>query len=240
MSPDPVSSEEEPAASDAQLYFLAIERTFIQLRGAPLYLSPADWKVARAWHEEGIPLELVERTLRELFERRKERRAAQGDDAKRDTLVTLRYCRRSVEAAWKRQRELLAPALTDEAPKLDLAARLGRLAEALPEGLEERETWVRRVVELAEAGSGTPDAEAVEEALKRLDAELLASVRGALGAAARTKLAEDLGKSLAVLARRLPAAEIERARPGLEERLLRQHFDLPVLSLFTVEADEVD
>ena len=55
-------------SSPEQLYFLAIEKVFVELRGSPLYLSPKDWKIARGWYDGGIPIEWVERTLREIFE----------------------------------------------------------------------------------------------------------------------------------------------------------------------------
>ena len=82
-----------------QAYFQAVEEIFVELRGAPLLLSPTDWQVARRWHREGVPLALVKRTLEEVFAKRKER-GAQGK------ISSLRYCAPAVEAAWADLREI--------------------------------------------------------------------------------------------------------------------------------------
>src|SRR5436305_902597 len=110
--------EEPPHA-----YFQAIEEIFVALRGAPLLLSPADWQVARRWHGEGVPLDVVRSTLEEVFAKRKERGA-------KGRLSSLRYCAPAVEAAWADLRELSAPARRAEAAALPAApaARPGRAA----------------------------------------------------------------------------------------------------------------
>ena len=155
---------EEPAGPHP--YFLAIEDVFIDLRGSPLQLSPKDWQIARGWYEEGIPLELVERTVRELFERR---RAA----GKEDKVWSLGHCKRSVDAAWKRRQKLLAPgAAEDDDEQLDLAARLENLASALPAGLEERQAMAGRIRGL------DGDAEEIEKALAEIDREIVRRARG--------------------------------------------------------------
>src|SRR3954452_7927036 len=83
-------------------YFQAVEEIFVELRGAPLLLSPADWQVARRWHQEGVPLDLVRRTLVGVFARRTERGA-------KGTISSLRYCAPAVEAAWTDLKELTGP-----------------------------------------------------------------------------------------------------------------------------------
>src|SRR5262249_60194670 len=89
--------EEPPHA-----YFQAIEEIFVELRGAPLLLSPADWQVARRWHREGVPLDLVRGSLEEVFAKRKERGA-------KGKISSLRCCAPAVAAAWAGLRELAAP-----------------------------------------------------------------------------------------------------------------------------------
>src|SRR5437763_16109793 len=92
-----------PEAEDSDhAYFQAIEEIFVELRGAPLLLSPADWQVARRWQREGIPLDLVRSTLEEVFAKRKERGA-------KGKISSLRYCAPAVEAAWADLRALTAP-----------------------------------------------------------------------------------------------------------------------------------
>lgn len=206
-------------------YFMAIEDFFLDLRGSPLELSSADWQVAKAWYEEGIPLELVERTVREIFARRKAR-----EDEKKDKKVwSLAYCKRGVRAAWRRQQELDAPAASAGTEELDLTARLERLAAALPD--------VPGATEIAATIRGlSGEAEAIEKALSELDGRLVEAVRASLSAEQVAEIENELGSSLASLAARLPADELERAGSRLREEIERRHLELPVLSLFAPEA----
>ena len=142
-------------------YFMVIEEVFLELRGSPLQLSPKDWHVAREWHEEGIPLELVERTVRKIFERRKAKAEAEEKDEKVWGLI---HCKRAVKAAWRRQQELEAPGSAGEQEELDLSARLESLTSALPAGLAHREAVVERIRAAlsaldanAKEGVGKPD-----------------------------------------------------------------------------------
>jgi len=210
-----------------RLYFEAIEEIFIRLRGAPLLLSPADWRVASRWRGEGVPLDLVRRTLEEVFARRRERGA-------RGRIQSLRYCAPAVDTAWAEVRELTAPGARAAAPPLDLAARLAALAAALPADLDERDRWAARIAALA------GDPEAVEAVLVDLDRELLDSAASRLGEGDRERLAARAAVSLAAVAGRLPEAEVEVATRRLERRLLRRELRLPVLSLFSPEAEAGD
>ncbi len=217
---------EEP--SGPHPYFLAIEDVFLELRGAPLQLSPRDWQIAREWHEAGIPLELVERTVREVFERRRARlEAAEKDDEK---VWNLAYLKRSVKAAWRRQQELSAPGAAGEAEELDLPARLERLAASLPAELAGREAAA------AEIRALEGDAQAIEESLARIDRELLEQARAGLPASGRQAIERELAASRETLADRLPADELERAEERLREEVLRRRLGLPLLSLFAPEA----
>lgn len=217
----------EGPEAGAYPYFRAIETIFIALRGAPLLLAPADYQVAKQWHQEGMPLRLIELKLIEIFERRRKK---EGEDGKRQ-LVSLRYCRRVIERAWRKQQELLAPGQADEPAELDLAARLAHLAAALPEDLAQRERWEGRIRDLA------GDAEEIEGALAELDRELLESVGEGLEPARRVEVEERLEASLAPLAGRLPRTERQRAEGYLREQILRRSLKLPVLSLFAPEAE---
>lgn len=208
-------------SSEEQLYFLAIEKVFLEERGSPLYLSPKDWHLARKWYEEGIPLDWVERTLRELFEKRRAKGTA-------EKVINLGYCKRSVEAAWKRYLKMGAPEV--EAVEIDVAARLAALARALPPGLEGRGHWSDRIVGL----EGGP--EQVEEQLGELDREIFESVREGLGDETREQVRRKVDGALANLARRLPPKELAGVEAQLTERVLREHLALPVLSLFALEA----
>ena len=213
----------EPADDD-HAYFQAVEEIFVGLRGTPFLLAPADWLVARRWHQEGIPLELVRQCLEEVFARRRERRL-------KGRISSLRYCATAVAAAWAERRELTAPGRRVRVPRLDPAPRLAALAAALPPALARRDLFAGRIAGL----EGDPPA--IEDHLGEIDREFLAAALAELPAAARAELDEAVERSLASLARRLPAAEIAPARERLARQQLRQQLKLPVLSLFSPEAE---
>ncbi|HEY4591704.1 MAG TPA: hypothetical protein VIJ61_04810 [Thermoanaerobaculia bacterium] len=206
--------EEPPHA-----YFQAIEEIFVQLRGAPLLLSPADWQVARRWHREGVPLDLVRSTLEEVFAKRKERGA-------KGKISSLRYCAPAIEAAWADLRELTAPARRAEPPAFEVAPRLAALAASLL-GQEALATQVTHL-------SGDP--QEVEERLAALDREMLDQVWEGLDGEARSEVEAAVEKTLASLAGRLPAGELASSRERLVRQTLRRKLGLPVLSLFSPEA----
>jgi hypothetical protein len=217
---------EPVATADDYAYFRAIEDRFIGLRGSPLLLSPSDFRIAQRWHRRGVPLTLIERILPEVFARRAERGGARGK------VYGLRYCAPAIESAWEEIQELQAPGERETAaPALDVPARLDALASALPARLPGRDELVEAIRSL----SGPP--EAVEAALARLDEETLDATERRLRAGGRAELERQAAASLAAVAGRLPAAEIETARARLLRRLLRKRIGLPLLSLFAPEAE---
>ncbi|MES1243946.1 MAG: hypothetical protein ABUT39_20250 [Acidobacteriota bacterium] len=212
MPPPP----DDPNDSD-HAWFQAVEEIFVRLRGAPLLLSPADWHVARRWHQEGVPLELIRHALEEVFAKRKER-------GTKGRINSLRYCAPAVEAAWAERRELTAPGERDEAPALDIPSRLGNLAALVPPEIAPRVIGLHG------------DAPSVEAALAVLDREMLAAAEASLEDGTRREVEAAVEKTLAALRTRLPAEELERSRERLTHQVLRQRLGLPVLSLFSPEA----
>ncbi|MFL6290195.1 MAG: hypothetical protein ACJ759_04800 [Thermoanaerobaculia bacterium] len=198
-------------------YFQAIEEIFVRLRGAPLLLSPVDWQVASRWHREGVPLDLVGRVLEEVFAKRRER-------GTKGTINSLRYCAPAVEAAWADLRELTAPGERTEAAPLDISGRLRNLAAAVPAAFAARVAGLHG------------DAPSVEAALSALDREMLAASSASLAPELRKEVEAAVEKTLAALKGRLPADEVERSRERLTHQVLRQRLGLPVLSLFSPEA----
>jgi len=222
-----VSDRRPPAVESAGAYFRRIEETFVGLRGAPLLLSPADWQVARRWFEEGIPLPLVRQALAEVFAGRAERGVS-------GRIQSLRYCAPAIEAAWSRERQLQAGGEREEPPqRIDLPARLRALGDALPPQTPRRADWQRRILALASA-----EVEVVEERLAVFGAEILA--------AAAAELAADERREIVTAAEsRLDKATRGRQPEGREEMLrrlvrqgMRRRLGLPILSLFSPEADE--
>lgn len=209
-----------PEDSD-HAYFQAVEEIFVELRGAPLLLSPADWQVARRWHQEGVPIALVKSALEEVFARRKERGA-------RGKISSLRYCAPAVEAAWADLRELTAPGHRVAAPAFEAAPRLAALAAALPADFS---SFAERIAALA------GDPQEIEERLSGLDREMLDRVEEGLSGELRAEVQAAVEKTLATLGGRLPAGEIESSRERLARQTLRRKLGLPVLSLFSPEAE---
>ena len=205
-------------------YFRAVEEIFLELRGSPLTLPPADWHVARRWHRAGIPIGLVRRALAEVFAKRKERGA-------KGKISRLSYCAPAVEAAWEELRELTAPGERLEAPAFDPAGRLRALAAALPADLSGRDELAARIVSLA------GDPQEVEEGLAALDREMLAAAAASLDGPARGEVEAAVEATIAGLRGRLSADELERSRERLTWQVLRQRLGLPVLSLFSPEAE---
>ncbi|MDY7095996.1 MAG: hypothetical protein SX243_23725 [Acidobacteriota bacterium] len=228
-APDPEQAEQE--ITDHQ-YFQAVEEIFIGLRGAPLLLSPADYRVAAGWHASGIPLDLVREALEEVFERRRERGA-------KGTVSSLRYCARAVEQAWEDAQELTATAHREAEPESPVGPRLEALAASLLASEEasqgaaavDLESFSARIRGLE---GSSPE---VERRLADLDQELLERASDGLSAELREELEGEVESALAKLAGRLPETELERARERLRRQLLRRRLALPVLSLFAPEAE---
>jgi hypothetical protein len=213
---------DEPEPDHA--YFEAVEEIFVELRGAPLLLSPADYRVAQRWHREGVPLDLLRRTLEEVFAKRQERGA-------KGKVNSLRYCAPAVEAAWSDLKELTAPGKRAAAPAFEVAPRLAALAAALPAALANRDVWAALITDL----SGAP--EEVEDRLAAMDRILLDAAVSGLAEEERADLDTAVEKTLALLGGRLPADEIETSRERLFRQTLRRRLGLPVLSLFSPEAE---
>jgi hypothetical protein len=213
--------------SPDQAYFRTIEEIFARHRAVPLLLSPADWKVAQGWYEAEVPFDLIDRVFAEVLGRRRERGA-------KGRVSSLRYFAPAVEAAWQEIRDLVAIGETMPAPALDLPARLEALGAALDRtGAAAGET-AARVRALSSPGAY---AETVERQLSALDAEMLERTDRALSAEDLAAVAAEVEKSRKKLAGRLPAAEIENARERLRRQAVRRRAGLPLLSLFSPDAD---
>jgi hypothetical protein len=206
-------------------YFRALEDFLIDLRGSPLLMSPADYRVAQRWNRRGIPLDHVRQVMRDVYAKLRERGGKQP-------MNSLRYCARAVEASWRQVEELRAPAERDEAAVgIDVPARLAGLAAALPAELPDRAERAARIAAL------TGDVEHVEAALSALDREVLAALEAGLDADARAALDARVEETVSSLFGRLFAGDVDRARDRLRRQLLRRDCDLPVLSLFSPEAE---
>ena len=205
-------------------YFQSLEEAFIRLRGAPLLLSPADWQVAQRWRALGIPLDFAITAMAELFARRRERGAE-------DRVSSLRYCARAVESGWRRAEELAGPVRRSDEPGLDAAARLTALARSSPE----EGPGAAGIAQQIRSLSG--DAAAIESALVVLDDALLESAGARLEAPERAALDAWVERRLDGLRARFEPDELARAAARLRSRELRRRAGLPLLSLFSPDAE---
>lgn len=225
--------EQSPTAED-HAYFLAIERAFLALRRKAALLTAADWQEAQSWHRQGIPVELIQNVMESLFERQAARKGR--------TISGLRYFRAAVDAAWEELAALQAGGRTEERPELPVRVRLENLASKLPPSLLDRARWSAAITALAPSAAPpnnamrTLGADEVETALRHLDADLLRALRPSLEAEASRRLQEEVERALLRLRGRLPEGDLAVAAARLEEQLLRRHFEVPVLSLFSSEA----
>ena len=202
-------------------YFRRLEELFIGLRGAPLLLSPADWDTARSWRTQGIPFDLIERVLREIFESSPEKRGRSG-------VRSLKYFDSAVTRAWEEARGLGIAG--DDAGRdgepIDIEERIGALAAALPSSIPEAAGIESRL----EALEGT--AEQIERQLAELDDELMKAIEKTLTVAERRAIEADVGAALDRLGSRIEDDQRARIRIHLRSRQLRRLKGLPILSLF--------
>ncbi len=211
--------------SPEQAYFRVIEEMLVRWRGASVSVGTSDWHIAERWYEMGIPLDLIDRVIGEVVSLRKERKV-------KGRLASLRYCAPAVESAWEEISELIALGESVPAPALDVPSRLAALAAALERvGVEEVAAQVRAL-----APPGTL-AEAVEQRLAGLDAEMLERTDRGFAPDDLAAVATEIDKSLRTLSGRLPAAEIEPARDRLRRHAVRRRAGLPFLSLFSPDAE---
>ena len=207
-------------------YFETIEEEFIRLRGAPLLLSPADWRLADRWRQQGVPLVLVLESIRLVFERRAERQAA-SPDAPQRKVSSLRYCRPAVEKAWAEYRELGGASARQPRPAaIDVQARLQALADAIPPATVDIESWRRRLLELR------GPAPAVEDRLVGLDRELVDSAFALLPERDRETVTTEAETALGRTAGHIDPERLAELRRRMVRRLVRERLGLPLLSLF--------
>ncbi|MCY3964464.1 MAG: hypothetical protein OXG83_05480 [Acidobacteria bacterium] len=219
----------DPGSGDRD-YFEVIEEEFIRLRGAPLLLSPADWRLARQWRRDGVPLTLVLESIREVFARRAERAAASPDAPKR-RVSSLRYCRPAVEKAWAVHRELgPIPSVQRPPPAIDVPRKLVALAAALPSSLQGVDATRRRLLAL---DGPAPE---IEARLAELDLELVARAFDSLAAPDREAVVAGADEALRRTAGRVEEQRLPDLRQRLVRRLVRERLGLPLLSLFAETA----
>jgi hypothetical protein len=220
-----------PDVEEFHAYLRRVEDAFIALRGTPFVLTPADVQLILSWFDRGLPAEVVEEGVREIFQREQ----AKDPDRK---ISSLKYCSFHVEAKWKERRHRRAGAGHREGETLDVPSLMEVNAARLETFLNEPsmaevkkkkgETW-RSALEAVRGSVG--DEETVETGLKALQdaiteaawASLPKEERSDRDKALRLKLEKDLAPLSA------PAQKLLVKTLLLDE--LAEELDIPRLTL---------
>jgi phage terminase Nu1 subunit (DNA packaging protein) len=230
-------------------YFSEIEDTFIRRRGKHLMLSPMDWALIESWKERGVPLHVALRGIEHAFD------SHQSKQRKR-TVKTLLYCQEEVEAQyaeWLETRvgsneetpEALSRDEKSPFPRELVLAHLERSLEELRRLSHERqvrddqlsEALARAAVLLTEinadyATAASPDARKLEASLTGIDRMLDDAIRTVAGGDELRGIETDIDAQLKPYKRHMDKAAYEQTRDNLLRKRLREHFNVPRLSLF--------
>ena len=216
-----MTDHDEPDEHDEQGYFGDVEAYFIERRGSPLFITPAEWFLVSKWEEQGIPLHVIHDGIDRVFERPQ----AAAKSRK------LGYCRQTVEAAFRRFREVTLGGGQDRGPvedRFDAAAHLSRLASKLSR-LAVAPELAARVEALGDVGENL---QRIEDALTAIDDELVEFAEDALDENDRDALLSEAGASLASYRDRMPDKVYQSALKSAYRRRLRDKAKLPRLSLY--------
>lgn len=216
--------DDEPDEHDGDGYFAAVEAHFIERRGSPLFITPAEWFLVSKWEEQGIPLDVVQEGIDRVFERPQ----AAAKPRK------LGYCRQTVEAAFRRFREVTLGGGENRGPvedRFDAAAHLSRLASKLS-GLSTPPVASDLAARVEALGDSGETLQRIEEALTAIDDELVENAEDALDENVRAALLSDAGASLASYRDRMPDKVYQSALRSAYRRRLRDKAKLPRLSLY--------
>lgn len=192
-----------------------------------------------SWASQGVPLKVAFKGIDRYFERyyRKgpRRRPVKIDFCEADVL--------DVFDDWKRSTGIVSTAIGLESPQRSLprhlervvlrltAARAGGSLDADFDALIDR---VSAELETAKEKSGGVRGEARKALVARLadlDRELLAQARAGLDESARAALARDAEGELAPFRTGMAADAFARAREAAIDRLVRERFKLPIVTL---------
>jgi len=231
-----------PAAKEDE-YFRAIEETFVRRRGAAMLLSPRDWALMQEWKEARVPLRLVLQAIDNIFDSF-ERRAPAGR-----RINSLSYCRQEVVALHDLYRLLHSTEAGRPGPEEgagEAAGRhLGRLSRRVRASMGAASAAGRDglVACLARVGAelkrlrreikeGAADPRRLEDRLRELDSDLLASAEGSLSPEDLATLRQDAERALGPAGDRMTPAARERTRGTALAALVRHAAGLPRLTLF--------
>lgn len=228
-------------------YFSEIEDTFIRRRGKHLMLSPIDWALIESWKERGVPLHVALRGIEHSFD---------SYDAKKHkrTVKTLLYCQEEVEAQYAEWLESRVGSHQESEPEAEdsserspfardvvidhlrrslqsLAALSAQPHDDLRESLQRAGSLLTDIREEYESAA-RPDTRKLEESLTGIDRMLDDAIRRAIPEHRLTAIADEVESQLKPYRRQMDKKAYDQTRANLLRKRLREHFDVPRLSLF--------
>ena len=217
-------------------YYAAVETHFVERRGSPLFVTPAEWHLVWRWEQEGVPLHVVKEGIDRVFERPKARLKPRR----------LAYCRQAVEASFRRFREAsVGGRKRGDADDFDVAShveelsrRLTAVAEAQSGASEGFASTLRAAVALLDSmardasDSSMARIAEFESRLAEIESRLLAESEAAMGEVARSELRADAERMLSSYRERMPEKVYFAAVESAYHRRLRSRLQLPTLSLY--------
>jgi transcriptional regulator NrdR family protein len=233
-------------------YFSEIEELFIRRRGRNLLLSPLDWALIETWQERKIPLHIILRAIEKVFD------AVDRQPAKKRTVKSLLYCREEIEAqhaAWlemqvgknggnKVQSSKFKVQSSEDTslPKSDLfseeaiAAHLEKVSAELNAALNKTEGELKTILgkvskHLAELRQKPYAPEKLEESLEKLDALVDESLLQNLET---ERIKSEIEKQIASYKNKMEREIYERTFDLMLLKRLREHAEIPRLSLFNL------
>ncbi|MBK5256101.1 MAG: hypothetical protein JJE39_08715 [Vicinamibacteria bacterium] len=212
-------------------YFRDIERTFVERRGDPLFISNADWVFLARLRKKGVPMRVVLRGITDAFD------AHAHSFARKQKIRSLKFCENEITAAADRYRR----ALQAEGPsRRGLGGALEQLESHLaalrppPEIAEALAEARQSLLALAQALDADQGLDA-DKALVRVEDRLVAAASLALGPTERATLEQTTRDATAAYESRMPAKVYETLIGESVRRKILHRFSLPRLLLAGIE-----
>ncbi len=203
-------------------YYGRVESYFIERRGSPLFITPAEWFLVAQWEEQGIPLQVIQDAIDRVLDRPR----------KSSRPLKLTYCRQAVQSEFRRFREVrLGAREVPEASPLDSVGHLQALAAAVAPSDPDVARAVEALAASIGSAGGTSEAR-IEEELEKLDETMIDTAERELDAEQKSKLEAEAQRSLASYRERMPEKVYLSAVKSAYRKRLRAARSLPLLSLY--------
>jgi hypothetical protein len=233
-------------------YYTEIEEYFWRKRGAHLLVSPLDWAIVETWQQAGISLTAVLKGIDRAFESYSRSRRGAGRPLK-----SLAYCTNAVLDAAAEEKETSAgtgpqakPVKQDETFSREelrgyfsrnreqlerAAAKLGPGGAVLAEKLRETSARIEELLPILDA-PGNLDLEDLERRMTVLEDKLTAAILAAVPEETLLGVRRELDSQLAAYRGKMSAEQLRQLEQKYIEKRLREHYNLPRLSLFYLPA----